>query len=411
LSIIMAEKQIPSLIDRETWQAVIAQRQGIGEVALSNLVEPLSIHNVGDAEHAYNALTHLLWYREDDDTLAEELEKHVNHLRTEALKDQPNPFMETSEHVEPIGLQTKVLSDPKVKEFVARRDISDSHQKMVEVWPHFVDTFVAGVENGVKLGYIPGHIEKRLGDALEKTSTRVVDTAILAAYGIYDSSAFYLNTRDEVGLNHEIADQDNEYHNNLVHEYTHKVSGGTFKPHVETKPGEQPISDRPRVGYATEVRHNELKRTGLNEAVTQHLTMGILTGDFETIDPDQRSDGDRTYYSYRKVLADFVEKAQGLIDVKTVTNGFYEDTGPEGSGSIEARKRFIGEAVKAYGHGALNKLDKLCIFTDMSSSRLNELVLNRINPPILDKHGNVVSIGNIDNLPTFEELYRVRIRE
>ncbi len=111
----------------------------------------------------------------------------------------------------------------------------------------------------------------------------------------------------------------------------------------------QEVEGRSRVGFATEIRPEQIKRIGLNEAITHHITQGIINGDFETIDPDKRSGDDHVYYSYRKVLTDFVNKSQGLIDVKTLTNGYYEDTEPDGD--REACKRLVAGIVSAYGHG------------------------------------------------------------
>ena len=402
----MTEKPIPNFIDRETWQADIAKRQGIGEVAMSNLVEPLGFSNIDETKRAYDALIYLLFTREDDDIVTEQIAQHIDSIRQELFKSHQNPFLEDSEDVpvESDETRTRILNDTKVKEFIGSRDVSPAHQKLAEVWPQFLDTFMLGVKNGIRQGYIPAEVEKRLDSALRLTSTRVADSAVLDTYSPA-INAYYLNNRDEVGLRDNLAD--GEYHDDLVHEYTHKISGGTFRAVDETNLQGKTVGARSRVGYATEIRPEELKRTGLNEAVTHHLTLGILTGDFETFDPDERTVDDHTYYSYRKVVGDFITKSQGLIDVKTVTNGFYEDTGPEGG--VSARKKFIGEVVQAYGHRALNKLEKLCELSDIvNSDRLGKVVLSRINPPVLDEHGRIIRPGNVDseNLPTFYDLYK-----
>jgi hypothetical protein len=134
--------------------------------------------------------------------------------------------------------------------------------------------------------------------------------------------------------------------------------------------------------------------------------MGILTGDFETFDPDQRADGDRVYYRYRKVLATFINRSGGVVHVRTFTNGYFEDTGPEGG--TKERRQLIREAREASGPGAMTKLDKLFDLSDLvDDARFDEVVLSRIHPLELDEQRHVVKQGyiNTQNLPTFFDLY------
>ncbi len=402
-----AQQPESHLTTREAWQTEIAQRRHIGEVALSNLQEPLTVRNLEDEAKAYDAVTNLVLASSKTEEEAAVMMEYIEGIQNAALGDRPpitgNPFLaENADKIPPlIDTRPMVIADPKIQEMINGRDISESHQGLLEAWPHFQETYVQGVKNGVELGYIPKSVEDRLEAALTKTTVRVADSAVLDAYG--SMTAYYRNDHDEIGVRHDIQEVGEGFHDNLTHEFTHKVSGGTFK----TPETDSTEFKRSRVGFSTELKPEVLNRTGLNEAVTHHVTLGILTGDFKTLDPDKREDKDNTYHSYRKVLAEFVDRSRGLIDIKTVTNAFFEDTGPEGG--TQSRRKLVQEVKQAYGPGALNKLDKLMDLTDMiGSERFDEIIFSRIHPPELDEQGHVVKQGYIDtkNLPTFYDLYK-----
>ncbi len=395
------------LASREAWQSEIAQRRHIGEVALSNLQEPLTVRNLEDEAKAYDAVTNLVLASSKTEEEAAAMMEYIEGIQKTALGDRQaitgNPFLEENADKIPPLIDTRpmVMADPKVQELINSRDISESHQGLIEAWPHFREAYVTGVKKGVELGYIPEFVEDRLEAALIKTSVRVTDSAVLDTYG--PMSAYYRNDHDEIGVRHDVRETGENFQDNLTHELTHKVSGGTFK----TPEAGDTEFKRSRVGFSTELKPEMLNRTGLNEAVTHHVTLGILTGDFETLDPDKRGDKDNTYVGYRKVLAEFIGRSQGLIDTKTVTNAFFEDAGPEGG--IQSRRKLVQEVKQAYGPGALNKLDKLMDLTDMvGNNRFGEVIFSHIHPPELDEQGRVVKQGFIDteNLPTFYDLYK-----
>lgn len=396
------------LTTREAWQSEIAQRRHIGEVALSNLQEPLTVKNLEDEAKAYAAVTNLVLASSKTEDEAVAMMEHIKEIQKSALGERPtitgNPFLEENADKIPPLVDTRpmVMADPKVQEMINGRDISESHQGLLEAWTHFQETYIAGVRKGVELGYIPASAEERLEAALTRTSVRVTDAAVLDTYG--PMTAYYRNDQDEIGVRHDIQEAGESFQDNLTHEFTHKISGGTFK----TPEADSAEYKRSRVGFSTELKPEVLNRTGLNEAVTHHVTLGILSGDFETLDPDKRGDKDNTYYGYRKVLAEFLGRSQGLIDIKTVTNAFFEDAGPEGGS--QSRRQLIQEVKQAYGPGALNKLDKLMDLADMiGNKRFDEIIFNRIHPPELDEQGHVTKPGFIDteNLPTFYDLYKM----
>lgn len=395
------------LASREAWQTEIASRRHIGVVALSNLQEPLTIKNLEDESRAYDALINLIWSGSQTEEEAAAMMAHIESVKKAALGDRPeitgNPFLEENiDKITPlVDTRPIVMADPKVKEVVNGRDLSVSHKGLLEAWLHFSEAYVEGVRRGMELGYIPKSAEDRLEAALTKTSVRVTDAAVLDTYG--PMSAYYRNDHDEIGIRHDIRETGEEFHDNLSHEFTHKVSGGTFR----TPEANSTEYERRRVGFSTEMKPEDLNRTGLNEAVTHHVTLGILSGDFETIDPDKRSDKDNTYYGYRKVFTEFIGRSGGVIDMKTVTNAFFEDTGP--NGGSQSRRQLVREVSQAYGPGALNKLEKLMELSDViGDNRYEEVIFSRIHPPELDSRGNVIKRGYIDtkDIPTFYDLYK-----
>lgn len=119
-----------------------------------------------------------------------------------------------------------------------------------------------------------------------------------------------------------------------------------------------------------------------------------MSGDFETIDPDERPEEEsRSYENYRKVMADAYKKSGGMMQVRTLTNAHEEDTGP--GGGISARKKFVRELVDTYGWGAIRKIDKLMQHAEDEPENM-ELILACIHPPELNGKGNITKQGWID---------------
>jgi hypothetical protein len=405
------ESSIPLFVDpaplatREAWQADVVDRSQLGIAALGNLIEPLGINEVDDVTLAYDALQGLLDDKATvDDKTAHRVDALVDGLIRDALPQalRGNPFLYNATPAgRLVDIRPAVLANPLVQKIITGRDLQPASQKLREIWPHFKKLFINGVTKGIEQGYIPAAVRDRLEAALNQTRVRAVDAVVMDAHA-GGLAGYYRSETDEVGIRHDIPTGGREYHSTLTHEVKHKVSGGTFK---QSTP-QDPHHFRSRVGYSNELPDGVYTRTGLNEAVTQHLAMGCLTDDFETFDPDERADGNRTYYRYRKVVATFINGARGLIDVKTVTNGFYEDSGP--GGSTQDRIKLIRETVQAYGWGALAKLEKLCELADIvDAGRFEQIVLSRIHPAQVDENGNVLAKGYIDtkNLPDLDDLY------
>jgi hypothetical protein len=386
-------------INRETWQAELAERRHVDSDAQSNVVEPMNIRDIGDDGQAYQALMNALSAAETTDEQTASLSRHIYGLHkaaSNASRGVGNPFLgESSPLLD--DRRPAIMADPQVQAYLDSRDISGSHQELVEAWPRCAAEFTEGLHHGIELGYIPPEVEARLADTLHKTTIRMKDAAFFDDY-----VAAYSNSSDEVGLRHDFQAFGETIDGMVIHELTHKISGGSFALDAQS-----PEAYRNRVGFGTEMYPDHIVRTGLNEAVTEHIATAMLHGDFETLDPDQRRDGGRAYYEYRKLLATFVERSNGLMSVKTLTHAFYEDTGSDGS--TTSRRKLVAETVQAYGYGALAKFDMLCESCHVVDvAHLEDTLLSRIHPQQHDAAGKVISRGWIDtsNLPTFLDIYQ-----
>ena len=395
------------LVTRDEWQASTTSRRMIGTSALSNIQEPLVIQNLDNEDLVQAALKSLIQqesgeYYEAAGKAVDEISKTVFDYEKKADFYTGNPFLDESYADAPVFFEPTLidLTDPHVQELIGSRDTTQAHADLLAAWPKFLETFNKGVDRGITSGYIPTGVKLNMQDGLTKTGVRIVDSIVMVAVGGSSLGAYYDSDKDEVGVRHD--SKEPEIMNSLVHEFVHKISGGTFLPPNAL------VADhfRQRVGFSTELYKGLLNRTGFNEAVTHHITLGITTGDFETLDPNKRTDGDTTYNEYRKILATFVDRSGGVVDVKTLTNSFFEDAGPEGG--LKARKKLMKEVKKAYGSRALHKLEDLMTLTNIvNADRMDEIILSRIHPPELDEHGAVIKRGIIDNnnLPTLFDLY------
>ncbi len=397
-------KPVSTIISREQWQQNMALCNNIGSAALSNLIEPLTFRNIDDEEIAYDALGEVLRELEADSDDLHPLRYHIETINSSAqkpLESDDNQLIER-ETASFFDSRPLVLADPLVQETVNARDCSDNHRGLVETWPSFKESLTIGVRSGISQGYIPAAAGDRLDPALKYTSVRIVDTALIDTITPM-SNAYYRNDRDEIGLKAQESTINQQYEGPLIHEFVHKLSGGTFIIN-DRMPS---IHNRPRVGFSTELKPYTYTHVGLSEAVTEHLAMSITNGDFGIFDPDLRKDDELVYYNYRKILATFTERSGGVIDVKTLTNALFEDTEP-GSHPTN-RKELAKQFYSAYGPGALRKLDELLTASDLvGKAKLNEFILQRIKPPIVNADGVVITKGYLDteNLPSFENLFK-----
>lgn len=202
----------------------------------------------------------------------------------------------------------------------------------------------AGIKTGIAGGYIPGDVVNRLGD-IKKTVVRVVDQTVLDK----DTAADY-GIDDFIRIGHE-SSSSGRLPVVLGHELVHKLSGGTFVSHSSND-----RLERARTGFTdfgTKITHE-----GLTEAWTQHVTMGVLTGDFETVDPDLRADGDMTYYDRRKIAAEAVRASEGLVEARDFTRAIFEDSERQ-LPAFGERRQLVAHMRAAYGPGSLRKLNGL----------------------------------------------------
>jgi hypothetical protein len=396
------------LVQRDSWQGEISQRRQIGETALSNIIDPLSVLNVWDESRTIEIVSNIALAqaktKDEAISMVNRIEEVIDSCSPYLIEDSISQLSteQIDEEAQLAAAHLGLISDTFIKEMIDARDISSSHQALIEIWPTFKETFLDGIEKGIAEGYIPADVISRLGPGLTKTSVRIADAAVLWAFGAI--SAYYSDEYDEIGVRHDVTKAGEKYIDNLAHEFIHKISGGTF---ISPDKGSTKYS-RARVGYSTSSTIPEdINKIGINEAVTQHLALGVLTGDFETVSPEKRDDGDKIYKEYRKILATFIDRSMGLVNLKTITNGFFEDSGPKGS--TELRRKLVRETKNAYGAGALNKLDKLMELSDIvKAEKFDEIILSRIHPPKLDASHNIIEKGYIDtsNLPTFYDLYK-----
>ncbi|HKX73114.1 MAG TPA: hypothetical protein VJM32_03825 [Candidatus Saccharimonadales bacterium] len=249
--------------------------------------------------------------------------------------------------------------------------------------PHVHDTVRAGMQAAVAEGYAPAAALDRLEPAFTQTAIRVVDQSVLG-----EDLAVYEQRTDIVTLGADVADYDPEQ--TIAHEIGgHKVSGGTFV----LRDGQTVRIRRGFVNHGSgEIASG--RHYGLDEAVQHHMILSYAHGEFGVVDPDARTDRDRSYYEHRKLLARFVLQSAGIIDLKAITRGSFEDSGEAGAVTTD-RRTMVAQARAAYGPGAyfkLNYLFEAIDFEDMSAEELAE----RIRSPELNTDGSVKRAGSID---------------
>jgi hypothetical protein len=258
------------------------------------------------------------------------------------------------------------------------------------IYPAVLGRLRSGVEAGIQQGYTPPHIGHRLEVAFTHTAAWVVDPAVLepGVLGMYEPATdMFLMSADV---------REREMPVVIAHELVgHKTSGGTFR-RSGTDP-QDPIV-RSRIGFA-----EKEDRSQLDEAVRHHMSLAYLDGDFATVDPDKRTDGNTQYYSYRKLLAEFVERSGGVIDLRRITRGSYEDTDEIHTETAD-RREMMRQSRTAYGPGAYRKLQTLLQAADTIADvpgsvpgereRMQALI-NRIHPRTINADGSV-SPGSID---------------
>lgn len=271
----------------------------------------------------------------------------------------------------------ELRADPVVYAYLLDREhvIHDQALRLKEQYPQIASQFREGINLGVREGYIPALVLEHLDEAIELTALQVVDSAKLKKGGEYDASG------DRIILNLTEGESDEELHEIVIHELLHKVSGGTFTYNE----GSQKI-DRPRGGLV-EAKNGQAVHTGLEEALIHHLTIGLITGDFSTLDPEKRQKDSEKYYEIRKLLTAFIVYSNGIIDVKSLTRALFED-----SPQTTDRRQMQKEVRQAYGSGALRKADSLFV----AMGQLDKEDPNYVNNA-LDIMGHIIPPSKTDD--------------
>jgi hypothetical protein len=372
-----------NLGSRESWQKSLVLQKNFGNVALANIDQPVGVSILDEPIEALEALVSIAYQDED-------IDQELSML----LEDTENVDLDDVHQVK--GLRDALMEHPQMKATLNHR-LEKAHQELIAIYPKVRTAFTEGVYAGIGSGHLPPSVADRIAGTLDQTTVHVIDSAVLGTFG--EMSAYYQNERDEVGIAHDASEPHNTQYDHLMHELTHKLSAGTF---VHAADGLS--QERVRVGFTAQKKPGVFTRKGLNEALTHHVTMGIMTGDFETIDPDARED--KTYYAYRKVLAAFVGQSHGLVETKTLLHAFFEDTTPSGN-DLTARRKLACQVSSAYEPGALRKLDRLLELSgDIPIKQLAPLVLARVHPPEYSASGNMTRKAYIDieDMPNFYDL-------
>lgn len=243
------------------------------------------------------------------------------------------------------GLQPSVplAEDPYAQSWIADRasQIEAQDQRMRELYPKILEELRKGVAEGVEEGYLVPAMAKRLEDAFIHTAVQTVDEVALPnEFGAYTPG------RDIVELSSAAPNSDTDIAVLVAHELIgHKAAGGTFRQDQENG-----SIVRSRIGFA-ELGANNL----LDEAVEHHLALSCVHRDFAVVDPDKREDGNRVFYGIRKVAAAFVDRSEGLIDLRNITRASGEDTDDTRTETTD-RRAMHKQARAAYGPGAYRKL-------------------------------------------------------
>lgn len=420
----MAEKSANSqnqddktqLISRRAWQKEVAVGKMHGLRESQGILEPLHISAAQDISiaMAYDALQKVLEdEKKQGDPKAVQISERIENGSKVNKRDYPieeNPFLsQDSVDMSVLADHREVFfEDPEVAMYLKSREseLNAAHQWLKEVWPEFSRMYTAGVQRGIYDEYIPAYAKKRLEKALVVPHVRVVDGALLSkADERIHTSGVYNHVTDEVWINHE-SRLDKIGILTLAHEFVHKISGGTFVKGYDDK------GFRVRLGYVTETYDKSvILRDMLDEGVVHHVTLGVLTGDFETVDPDDRqginSLGNRQYRHARKVIGTSIKRSKGLLTARLFTNALFEDTGP--GGGFQLRKNLIRAAQAAYGPGAMKKIGLLCDYAETADPEQLEEMLSRIVSPVVDMHGRVLERGYIDieGIPASNESYKL----
>ena len=285
--------------------------------------------------------------------------------------------------------------------FIAKRrqavEALDEELKLVV--PQVQSMVYAGMKQAIAQGYVPPAALGRVETAFTQTAIQAVDPAVFKDGA---SLAHYRQRTDTMVISSEAIDYD--LPETIAHELGgHKISGGTF---VTTRGCKMLRTRRGFVNDTAKTFSSAGRHYGLDEAVQQHLTQAYINGQIDVLNPDDRDDNDASggyessYYQHRKLLAAFISRSGGIIDLATITRASFEDTEATGIESAN-RRAMTQQALAAYGPGAYRKLSLLFDAIDIYGDVTEELT-QYIQPPELGQDGSVQSPGTIQVHPLFQ---------
>ena len=395
-----AQKSVPSpsLLDRNVWQAHISPPFSTpDEEYIPNTSLPYGFADL-PPEAVQDVGRYILetMLKNDGSIAALPARRCIQSIEEAArpapLKPDENPFLGNAAASELVDTLPEILAAPEVKKYLASRDFSSSEAELQRVWPEIAKAYKQNVLSMVGAGLLPESVVERLEDALRTTGIQLVDDAVMStlsrADGVYD------NHNDTISIPPLALQAERRSLQHLFfHELTHKLSGGTFlhTPHV-------PLGvSRPRTGFGTDTKGGDHVYSGINEAVTEHVTCAIEGGDFLIIDPTHRKDGSSVYGAYRQTLAMAVEHSGDLVTPRHIVSAYFEDTGE--SGEIGELMHMIRCFIKAYGPHALRSLEETmqrARYYTNDNGDLREKLALCFSPPTFDEKGNYVYHGTIN---------------
>ncbi len=229
-------------------------------------------------------------------------------------------------------------------------------------------------------------------DTLDKTPIFLYDGI---DYGEYHTLGQYSPGLNQIEMLKSYEFDSDLYERILVHERLHAVSGGTYRSDTD-----ELSSFRTRTGFSQDLhpdKNDNIAATNvaLNEAITEHLTRAIIEGEWEALNPLDRGNyiHDYSYLTERILLDDLIKKSYGIIDLRTITKAYFEDT--ETGAELKHRRAMIREFRTAYEDGTLRKFQKLCELNNRSTSCADSEFKKMIHTPTLDENGNVIKKGYI----------------
>lgn len=395
--------QESQLATRDTWlnervRQTSAQR--IGEYLID---KPLLISDIAEPEMAMQQLAEAFI---NDDDESEEADSRVE-LFGEELKAQ---YGELSEN-EALKYSGDVLLLPEIQAYAHNR-VLGSDAELKRDLPKIEQQLVRGIGEGIATGHLPHDLTERADKAFRKTVVRVADERYLRSIA-GDVGGVYVPKVNEIIVQRTqmAGKQVLELDSIIGHEFVHQLSGGTFKHNSKTATTEAGATiERSRTGHSSKRSDGNYSHSGLNEAMVEHVTCAVLYGDFETIDPDKRSQlglkEEMIYKDVRKLTARAIDASAGWLTPKIMTNALFEETGLKGS--FEARKDMVWGFVVAFGYGSLRRFDRLCELAESSKADV-ETLMNCIVPPVYCESGVMTKQGSI-NLP-YTAADRERLRE